>query len=230
MRSSDQATLARVLLSLAIVYLVIVRANPFVTIALIAIAFVTDGVDGYLAVREASSGGVSFLTYLKSSLGNAKAQSIVRPIKEGISQTAPHGARIDVAGDRVIEYSFWILFTYLRIIPVFVFLFVMIRHAFADALMGSRGTSSRMKTWFAKAVYSSNISRASVNILKFAAFSYLVLVYVSNYPALPGYLLVAALFTMIMMRGAAEIYESLPSSSEKKNKTGRGNPPKKSRR
>ncbi len=210
MRSSDQATLARVLLSLVIVYLVIVRANPYITIALIAIAFITDGIDGYLAVREASHGSVGFLTYLKSAFGNAKAQSAVRTIKESISQTAPYGARIDVAGDRVIEYSFWILFTYLRIIPLFLFLFVMIRHAFADALMGSHGTSSKMKTRFAKAVYSSNVSRATVNILKFAAFSYLVLMYVSNYPHIVGYLLVAALFAMIMLRGAAEIYESLP--------------------
>lgn len=106
MRSSDQATLARVLLSLVIVYLVIVRANPYITIALIAIAFITDGIDGYLAVREASHGSVGFLTYLKSAFGNAKAQSAVRTIKESISQTAPYGARIDVAGDRVAGVSF----------------------------------------------------------------------------------------------------------------------------
>jgi hypothetical protein len=35
-----------------------------------------------------------------------------------------------------------------------------------------------------------------------------VLVYVSSYPILPGYILVGALFTMIMLRGIAEIYES----------------------
>ena len=212
----------RVLLSLLIVYLVIVKAPSYITIFLIAVAFLTDGVDGYLAVREASGGKIGFSTYLKSSLGDPKARKQVRSVKESIALTAPHGARMDVAGDRVIEYSFWILFTYLRIIPIFVSLLVVVRHAFADALMGSKGTSSRMRTPFARIIYTSNISRASVNVLKFVAFSYLTLVYVSGYPLLPGDVVVAALFLMIMLRGAAEIYESFPSGQKAPRPSRRG--------
>ena len=209
MRSSDIATMARVVLAIVIVYLIFLKVNPWITIALIAIAFLSDAVDGYLAVREESKGSIGFWFYISAAIGNKAAKAKLKPIKENIAKHVPYGPRMDVAGDRVMEFSFWITFTYLDIIPVIVFLLVVVRHAFADALMAGRGTSSKMKSRLAAAIYSSSIGRGGINVVKFLAYAYLVLVYVSGYPIDIGYALVAILFAYIMVRGAAEIYESI---------------------
>jgi hypothetical protein len=75
--------------------------------------------------------------------------------------------------------------------------------------MGARGTSSEMKTKAAKLIYSSNISRALINVLKIITFSYLIVEYVDNYPQIFGYILISGLFIMILLRGAVEIYDSI---------------------
>jgi len=213
MRSSDAATLVRVVLAFIVAYLIIAKVLAWIAVLLIAIAFISDGVDGYLAVRGESKGRIGFGLYLRAATGDAKAKEIVRPVKEDISKHFPYGPRIDVAGDRVMEYTFWLLFIYafferIPAIAIFIVLLVVVRHAFADALMAARGTSSKMKTKFAKAVYSSNASRGLINVVKFLAFAYLALYYVLGYPVLVEYILVAVLFLIIMLRGAAEIYES----------------------
>lgn len=219
MRSSDAATLVRVVLAFIIAYMIIAKLLPWLAVLLVAVAFVSDGVDGYLAIRAESGGKVGFGTYLRSALGDSAARKLVKPIKEGISKHFPYGPRIDVAGDRIMEYAFWLLFLYtffdkIGVLALFIVLIVVTRHAFADALMAARGTSSKMKTGFAKAVYSSNASRALINVVKFLSFAYLILFYVLSYPAIIEYALVAVLFTIIMLRGAAEIYESTRQGSE----------------
>jgi phosphatidylglycerophosphate synthase len=214
MRSSDAATLLRATLALLIVYMVLIKLNPLITITVIIITFLSDGIDGYLAVRDESNGSIGFITYLRASVGDKKARSLVKKVKSGLAKHAQFGARIDVAADRVVEFSFWTVFTYLGIIPLFVFLAVIVRHAFVDALMGAHGTSSKMHTTFSRIFYSSNASRAAINVLKITAFSYLTLVYVWNYPIIIGYVIVAMMFALIMLRGAAEVYEAYASYSD----------------
>jgi hypothetical protein len=104
-----------------------------------------------------------------------------------------------------------VVFSFLAIEPVFVVLIVIIRHSVADALMASKGTSSKMKTPTARALTSSSFARGAKNVLKFVTFSYLILVYSAGFPILPGYVLVAALVALILASGAAEIYESVKS-------------------
>ena len=113
-----------------------------------------------------------------------------------------------IAGDRVVEYSFWIVYTYVNVIPLFVLLIIVLRHSFVDALMGSKGTSSKMKTKFGNFMYASTIGRGGINVLKFLTFSYLAFVYIWNAPLIIGYILTAALVLYIMLRGLAEIMES----------------------
>lgn len=215
MRAADATTILRTLLVLVAVYLIIIsKVNTFLaypTIILIAVIIAMDGLDGYLAVREESKGGISFTRYLAAAIGNtnSKAKEQIKKIKQSISKHAPHGARMDVAGDRVVEYSLWIVFVYLHVLPIWVLLIVVIRHSFVDTLMAAKGTSSKMKTGFAKFMYSSNIARSGINVLKFVTFSYLILMYAYGYPALIGYILTAALVIYILARGAAEVYESM---------------------
>jgi phosphatidylglycerophosphate synthase len=209
MRSADATTLFRTALAILVVYLIIIKFNPFATVFLIAFVIALDGIDGYLAVKEESAGKIGFITYMKASMGDASAKKVVGEVKKRISKSAPHGPRMDVAGDRVVEYSLWIVFTYVHILPIYVILIVLIRHSFVDALMAAKGTSSKMKTGLAQKLYSSNIARGGINVVKFVTFSYLVLMYVSNYPAVIGYILASVLVIYILARGAAEAYESL---------------------
>lgn len=209
MRSADASTLLRILLVLFVIYLVIIKADPVIAIILLALAFILDGVDGYLALREASKGKVSIPMYLSYSLGNREHSKEIKAYKESIAKTAKYGPRFDVAADRITEYLFWALFAVLSIIPFFVLIIVIIRHSLADAFLGAKGTSSKMTSNFAKVVYASNFSRSAINILKFVTFSYLILVYVWAYPTTIGYILVFFTVLLILLRGAAEIYESI---------------------
>ena len=210
MRSADAATLIRTFMVFLVVYMLLMKINPWVTIFVILIMYLLDGFDGYLAIRSASKGVISFSSYLKVALSkDEKEKEKMAHFKQLAKREAKFGPRIDIAGDRVIEYTFWIIFTYLRLIPLFVVFIVIFRHAFVDALMASRGTSSKPRTKFAKIIYSSNIGRGGINVVKFFAFAYLVLVYVSNYPLWVGLVLVAILVIYIVLRGIAEAYDVL---------------------
>lgn len=212
MRSADATTLLRVAMIILAAYLVLARYDPWVTIAIIAVAMLLDAVDGYFAVREAGSGAVGIRAYAMSLAGDAKSRELVKRYKgRARSKAASFGPRIDVAGDRAVEYILWVVYTYVNVIPLFVIILVILRHSFADAVMAAKGTSSKMKTRFARIVYSSNLFRGGINVVKFLTFSYLALVYVSGYPAWIGYVLVTILVAYIMVRGAAEIYEAYNS-------------------
>ncbi|MGC8776556.1 MAG: hypothetical protein ACP5P2_01255 [Candidatus Micrarchaeia archaeon] len=210
MRSADATTLIRTLMVFLVVGMLLAKINPWITIFVILLMYILDGLDGYLAIREASNGSVTLVEYLKAAAsGDEKAKSKMARFKQVAKKGAKFGPRLDIAGDRVIEYTFWITFTYLRLIPLFVIFIIVLRHSFVDALMGARGTSSKPRTRFAKIIYSSNISRGGINIVKFLAFAYFVLIYVSNYPLWVGYVLIAILVTYIVARGLAEAYDSL---------------------
>ncbi|MDE1828074.1 MAG: CDP-alcohol phosphatidyltransferase family protein [Candidatus Micrarchaeota archaeon] len=118
------------------------------------------------------------------------------------------GPRLDVAGDRVTEYVFWIVFVVLNIVPLFVLFIIVMRHSFVDAFMAGKGTSSKMRTGFARQIYASDLFRGGIGVVKAVVFSYLTLVYLAGWNAQIGNLLVAFLVLYILVRGAAEIYES----------------------
>jgi phosphatidylglycerophosphate synthase len=209
MRSADLATFIRVGIILLVAYLVLIGFNPFVSVGLFAIALILDGADGYMAVLEASNGKLTLGKYIQGLTGNAKLKAAIKEAKLKAGKIAPYGARLDIIGDRITEYTFWILFTYLHVIPLFVFLIVIIRNCSADGLMGLKGTSAKMKTAFARIMYASAPSRAAANVLKFLTFGYLMLEYVGGYPVIIGQALVAILVIFMVVRGASEIYESL---------------------
>lgn len=208
MRSADATTIFRVLLVFFSIYLIILKINAILIILILAIAFLLDGIDGYLAIREESKGDISIKEYLLAVIGNPKDKKRIKAIKESISKAHPYGPRMDVAGDRAVEYSLWVVFIYLNILPLFILLIIIFRHSFVDAIMGAKGTSNKMKTKLAKVVYSSSIGRGGVNIVKFVTFSYLILVYVSGYPIIYGYILTGILVGYILLRGIAEVNEA----------------------
>ncbi|MGI0141734.1 MAG: CDP-alcohol phosphatidyltransferase family protein [Candidatus Micrarchaeales archaeon] len=181
MRSADAVTLFRTLLMFLIAYMILAKYSPLPTVALIIIMFILDAVDGKLAHWDMKRYGTK----------------------------SKYGPRLDVASDRIIEYVFWIVFTYLNIIPLFVLFIIIVRHSLVDALMGAKGTSSKMKTKFAKIIYSSDIWRGGINVVKAVTFIYLALVYTAGWPISIGYILTGILVAYILVRGAAEIWESI---------------------
>lgn len=211
MRSADASTVLRIGAIFLVLYLVIIKVNPIISIILLAFAFVLDGVDGFLALRETSKGKISLKAYIDYSLGSKKLAKTIKKLKEKTKKNAKYGPRFDVAGDRIVEYSLWAVFTVIGILPLFVLIIIIIRHSIADAFLGERGTSSKMSTGIARKLYASNLSRSAINVLKFITFSYLILAYVSGYPLWIAYVLVTALVLYIVVRGTAEVYESFNS-------------------
>jgi phosphatidylglycerophosphate synthase len=207
MRSADATTLIRVALIVLVAYLILAKFNPIGIILLLAVALILDGVDGYLAVRDQSRGKISLHFYIRAALGNPSCRARVKKVKQGISKSSPYGARMDIAGDRATEYILWSTFVFLGIVPLFVLILVIIRHSFVDGVMAAKGTAHKMRTSFAARIYSSNLGRGGINVVKFLTFSYLVLVYVWGYPIGIGYALVGILLAYILLRGAAELYE-----------------------
>jgi phosphatidylglycerophosphate synthase len=209
MRKADIATAVRIALIPVIAYAVLLKLDPIVPVAIFIVVLALDGVDGFLALNEASSGRIGIATYLGYALGGIDAAKLVEKYKPKMAKEAHNGPRIDIAGDRILEYSLWMLFIYVKLLPFFVILLIIGRHSLADALMGSKGTSAKSKTKFARMLYSSKGSRLVANVLKALAFSYLMLVYISGWNLYVGYALAAMLVTFVMLRGAAEIYESV---------------------
>lgn len=207
MRSADMTTLIRVIIAIAAAWFILLKINPWLIAAMIIVAMLLDAIDGYFAVREVSNGKISFVDYLGYAIGNDKAAAKVKSYRGALKKASKYGARIDIAGDRIMEYAFWIIFTYLRVLPLWILFVVFIRNCLVDSLLGSKGTSSKMKTSFASTVYSSKVGRLITPVLKAAAFSYLAFVYIAAWPILPGYVLVALLLFFFLLRGAAELWE-----------------------
>jgi phosphatidylglycerophosphate synthase len=209
MRKADIATVVRIALVPLIVYAVTLKLNPIIPVTVFIVALVLDGVDGFLALNETSKRRIGISTYIRYALGDDSAGALIKEYKPKVAEEASWGPRMDVAGDRIVEYSLWALFVYVKVIPFFVLLLIIAMHSLADALMGSKGTSTKAKTRFAEMVYTSKWSRLVANVLKALAFSYLMLVYIAGWNLYVGYALAGALVVFIMIRGAAEICESV---------------------
>lgn len=199
MRSADAVTVGRVLLVFVIGYLIYLKFSAIATILLIIVAFLLDEVDGYLALGKHEN-------IIKYILTEAKGKHVYS--EEDVAKLPKYGSALDIAGDRITEYTFWIVFTYLHVVPLFILFIVIIRNSLSDAFTAaSKKTFHNMHTRFGKIAYS-HLARGAVGASKAVVFSYLALVYIFHWPASIGYVLVAYLITFFLLRGAAEIYEA----------------------
>ncbi len=199
MRSADAVTIFRVLLVFAIAYLIYLKFDAAIVVALILVAFLLDEVDGYLALGHKTN----FLKYLAVEARGKHVYS-----KDDVSKLPKYGSALDIAGDRITEYTFWILFTYLDVVPLFILFIVVIRNSLSDAFTHVSGkTFHNMNSGFGKIAYS-HLARGAIGASKAVTFAYLALVYISHWPVSIGYVLVAYVITFFLLRGAAEIYEA----------------------
>lgn len=216
-RTADQVTVLRLLILFVVLYLVVLRVHPAIPIILLAISLTLDGVDGYLALRQHSDRKLGLIAYARYIIGDPSDSEAIQKARRKIEQRFPLGPRIDIAGDRITEYALWTLFLGLHLIPFYIVLIVIARHSVADGFMAAKGTSSTMRTSIGRTIYASSLARASSVVIKFLTFSYFMLAYILNYPLWVGYVLMAALVSHILLRGAAEVAEGLAESRERRD-------------
>ena len=95
-----------------------------------------------------------------------------------LKQSSKLGGILDIAGDRVVELAYWILFATLQWIPVWVPLLFVVRGIFVDAIrshaseMGytAFGEKTMMQSGIGKFLVASNFSRFSYAVAKALAF------------------------------------------------------------
>lgn len=203
MRIADFLTLVRIILVFVIGYFIIIKLSAVLVVLLMVLMFVMDNLDGYfaLSVRPSMSDFISYIRHEATGRERSSEKSSKKPPK--------YGAYLDIAGDRITEYTFWIIFTYLSILPLFVVLIIVVRNSLSDAFTASKGkTFSEMKSAFGR-IASSHISRGLYGTLKAVNFIYLSLVFILGWPIWIGYLLTAIVVVFSLFRGSAEVYEAL---------------------
>lgn len=154
------------------------RKLDTVLIALIALIFVLDAVDGSVARRR--------------------------------NETSETGALLDTLVDRIIENTFWIYFTAIEMIPVWMPITVMARGVLTDTLQRTHGYPENGWT---HALTRSRISRGLYGVLKMLAFIGLASAPVFNYPYLEQASLILAMVTIgfCLLRGLPFFFVRNPS-------------------
>ncbi|MBI4533624.1 MAG: CDP-alcohol phosphatidyltransferase family protein [Candidatus Melainabacteria bacterium] len=97
-------------------------------------------------------------------------------------QSSKFGGMLDIAGDRLVEMSYWIVFSALGWTPVWVPLLFLVRGTFVDTIRAlsseqgytAFGESTMMKSTLGKFLVASNFSRFAYAIAKAAAFCLII--------------------------------------------------------
>jgi len=99
-----------------------------------------------------------------------------------LNQTTKLGATLDIAGDRVVEMAYWIVFAILGWIPAWIPLLFLVRGTFVDAIRAQAseqgltafGEKTMMESGLGKFLVSSNFSRGAYAVVKAVAFCLLI--------------------------------------------------------
>ncbi len=202
MRSADMVSLLRLPLLAFLVYLVLIRFNPVVVVLVLFFLFISDAFDGYFATLGKHT-LPDFLGYFwNEAMGRKKTKKFPKKMPK-------YAAYLDIAIDRIIDYTLWGLFTLLGLLPLIVIVVVFIRNTISDFLVVRSGkTFAKMHSAFGR-IASSHIIRGANSALKAINFAFLALVFIAGWPIAIAYVLTAITVALILLRGAAEIYEAL---------------------
>ena len=116
------------------------------------------------------------------------------------NETTETGALLDTIADRIVENTFWIYFTAIGLIPVWMPIVVMARGGITDTLQRTHGDPTH---GWAHALTRSRISRALYGLVKMIAFLCLASAPVFNNPHLEAASLILATLTVgfCLLRG-----------------------------
>jgi phosphatidylglycerophosphate synthase len=121
-----------------------------------------------------------------------------------------YGKRLDVAGDRIVEYLYYFIFSVIALIPIFVFPIIVVRNCLVDAFFYTKEKNfSTTKTKLAKSISSSHIARGVYAALKMITFFYFGFLATGfEFSIAVGYTLLSATVIFSIARGIADIYEA----------------------
>jgi phosphatidylglycerophosphate synthase len=99
-----------------------------------------------------------------------------------LNQASKLGAILDIAGDRVVEMAYWIVFAVLNWVPVWIPLLFLVRGTFVDAMRAQAseqgytafGAKTMMQSGLGKFLVASNFSRGAYAVVKALAFCLLI--------------------------------------------------------
>lgn len=98
------------------------------------------------------------------------------------NETSVFGAMFDIAADRVVEYSLWIVYAHLGLVPVWVPLLFVVRGSIVDAIRAEQVSSRRespfgmIRTALGRFLVAGKFMRGLYAVWKAAAFVWLALV------------------------------------------------------
>jgi CDP-diacylglycerol--glycerol-3-phosphate 3-phosphatidyltransferase len=96
------------------------------------------------------------------------------------NETSQFGAMFDIAGDRIVELTMWIVLAHLRLVPVWVPIVFVVRGTIVDAIRASQTTSRRespfalMETPLGKWLVAGRFMRALYAVAKATVFCWLL--------------------------------------------------------
>ncbi len=96
-------------------------------------------------------------------------------------ETSQFGAMFDIAGDRIVELTMWIVLAHLKLVPIWVPLVFVVRGTIVDAIRASQISSRRespfalMETPLGKWLVAERFMRALYAVVKATAFCWLLL-------------------------------------------------------
>ena len=99
-----------------------------------------------------------------------------------LNQASKFGGILDIAGDRVVEMSYWIAFAAFQWVPLWVPLLFAVRGTFVDAIRSHAseqgftafGAKTMMQSGLGKFLVASNFSRFTYAVAKALAFCFLI--------------------------------------------------------
>ena len=109
-------------------------------------------------------------------------------IARKFNESSRIGALLDILGDRIVECSYWVVFSTMGWIPVFIPLIVIARGFITDGIRSlafekgytAFGSTTMMKSKLGKFIVASNFSRGSYAVAKALAFVFMIVAYVPN--------------------------------------------------
>lgn len=91
-------------------------------------------------------------------------------IARKLNQCTPLGAKLDIWGDRIVELAYWLFFSYIGVLHIWVFWFFLIRGGLVDYL-----SYKQEKPLGDSFLRSSRFMRAAYGVLKLLSFAMLIL-------------------------------------------------------
>lgn len=134
-------------------------------------------------------------------------------------QSSKFGAMLDIVGDRVVEMAYWIAFSALGWVPVWVPLLFLVRGNFVDAIRSvaseqgytAFGETTMQKSALAKFLVASNFSRFTYAVAKAVAFCLLIAAHtaVCEHTVVPAMAMFLVYFTCVfcVIRGLPVLVE-----------------------